>query len=277
MHALVLFVELRDCMNVSPTHLILPGPNLNNLRSRTLPCQSTQFSFTRYRRNEQSAVFEISKDTKHGTELVCTHASCRANGIKFKWCAHCKVPVAKRTFWALHGHGAKKKDAVSPRCQKSLIRKREQAEDAKTQSTTARETDPNLSDLPLKKRRLDERTASKESTSMTGSLDRFFLHQKIAPQCSPSSLLRCELRDNGSTEASFLRLQEQQRLPPSILAPSLSSQGRPSPLQRGVLPPGMLLLPTGNIRAIDEETEDSRNSELSASSSALSSRVHVIP
>lgn len=54
--------------------------------------------------NQRSAYFEISSNTKHGADLECSHEPCRAAGTKFCYCAYCKVPAAKRTFWSLHGH-----------------------------------------------------------------------------------------------------------------------------------------------------------------------------
>jgi hypothetical protein len=36
---------------------------------------------------------------------VCSHVGCRQRaGIKFLFCSHCGIPVAKKTFWARHNH-----------------------------------------------------------------------------------------------------------------------------------------------------------------------------
>lgn len=52
----------------------------------------------------QTAYFEISDKTEHGAELVCSHQTCRNNGIKFRYCAYCKSPMPKRNFKKLHAH-----------------------------------------------------------------------------------------------------------------------------------------------------------------------------
>ena len=40
----------------------------------------------------------------HGAELKCTHATCMADGIKFRYCKHCAKAVAKRNFRKRHAH-----------------------------------------------------------------------------------------------------------------------------------------------------------------------------
>lgn len=46
---------------------------------------------------------------EHGEELICSYTKCRSNGIKFRYCAFCKVPVAKRNFFKKHAHAEDKK------------------------------------------------------------------------------------------------------------------------------------------------------------------------
>lgn len=63
---------------------------------------------------QQSAYFVISEDAKHGENLVCSYYACRNGGIKFRYCAYCMAPVAKRNFSRRHDHGmSKKKGALS--------------------------------------------------------------------------------------------------------------------------------------------------------------------
>lgn len=52
-----------------------------------------------------SAYFIISEDAKHGENLVCSYYACRNGGIKFRYCAYCMAPVAKRNFSRRHDHG----------------------------------------------------------------------------------------------------------------------------------------------------------------------------
>jgi hypothetical protein len=54
---------------------------------------------------EQTAYFVISEDAKHGEDLVCSYFACRNGGVKFRYCAHCMAPVAKRNFCRRHDHG----------------------------------------------------------------------------------------------------------------------------------------------------------------------------
>ena len=53
----------------------------------------------------QTAYFVISEDAKHGEDLVCSYFACRNGGVKFRYCAHCMAPVAKRNFCRRHDHG----------------------------------------------------------------------------------------------------------------------------------------------------------------------------
>jgi hypothetical protein len=54
---------------------------------------------------KQTAYFVIPENVKHGEELICSYFACRNAGIKFRYCSHCKVPVAKRNFRKRHKHG----------------------------------------------------------------------------------------------------------------------------------------------------------------------------
>jgi hypothetical protein len=55
--------------------------------------------------SSQTAYFVIPENVKHGEELICSYFACRNAGIKFRYCSHCKVPVAKRNFRKRHKHG----------------------------------------------------------------------------------------------------------------------------------------------------------------------------
>ena len=68
--------------------------------------------------NFKTAYFIIPPTIEHGDELLCSFPSCRSAGAKFRYCLHCKVPVAKRNFRNRHKHGNlggfdKKKSASS--------------------------------------------------------------------------------------------------------------------------------------------------------------------
>ncbi|KAL3807061.1 hypothetical protein ACHAXA_008007 [Cyclostephanos tholiformis] len=55
--------------------------------------------------NFKSAYFIIPDNIEHGDELMCSYPACRQAGVKFRYCLHCKVPVAKRNFRNRHRHG----------------------------------------------------------------------------------------------------------------------------------------------------------------------------
>ena len=68
--------------------------------------------------NFKTAYFIIPPGIEHGDELLCSFPTCRSAGAKFRYCLHCKVPVAKRNFRNRHKHGNiggldKKKSATS--------------------------------------------------------------------------------------------------------------------------------------------------------------------
>jgi hypothetical protein len=53
----------------------------------------------------ETAYFVIPENVRHGEELICSYFACRNAGVKFRYCSHCKVPVAKRNFRKRHRHG----------------------------------------------------------------------------------------------------------------------------------------------------------------------------
>jgi len=55
--------------------------------------------------NFRNAHFVIPSDVQHGEELICSYEACRHGGIKFRYCATCSLPVAKRNFNQRHSHG----------------------------------------------------------------------------------------------------------------------------------------------------------------------------
>ena len=55
----------------------------------------------------KSAYFTISKNTKHGDKMICSHQFCREGGNKFIYCSTCRIPVAKRKF-KHHAHTAQR-------------------------------------------------------------------------------------------------------------------------------------------------------------------------
>jgi hypothetical protein len=60
----------------------------------------------------KSAYFTISKDTRHGDKMICSHQFCREGGFKFIFCSVCKIPVAKRKF-KFHAHSSQRSSTCS--------------------------------------------------------------------------------------------------------------------------------------------------------------------
>lgn len=52
----------------------------------------------------QTAYFTIGPTMAHGTELICSYPSCRADGSKFRYCFYCNEAVHKRNFMKEHSH-----------------------------------------------------------------------------------------------------------------------------------------------------------------------------
>mmetsp|Transcript_7030 Transcript_7030/g.16426 ORF Transcript_7030/g.16426 Transcript_7030/m.16426 type:complete len:596 (+) Transcript_7030:66-1853(+) len=75
-----------------------PGTVIVPCRARGMPMDH----------NFKTAYFVISEDAKHGEDLVCSYFACRNGGVKFRYCAYCMAPVAKRNFCRRHDHGMSK-------------------------------------------------------------------------------------------------------------------------------------------------------------------------
>jgi hypothetical protein len=56
----------------------------------------------------QTAYFVVPNNIAHGENLICSYKDCAALGVKFCYCVHCGIPVAKRNFRQRHDHGQKK-------------------------------------------------------------------------------------------------------------------------------------------------------------------------
>jgi hypothetical protein len=60
----------------------------------------------------KSAYLSISKNTRHGDKMICSHQFCREGGHKFIFCSTCRIPVAKRKF-KHHAHLSQISSAAS--------------------------------------------------------------------------------------------------------------------------------------------------------------------
>ena len=67
-----------------------------------IPCKARGMSDSH---SIESAYFDIPNDCKHGQLLICSNAECAGSGRRFRYCAICELPVAKRNFMKRHAHG----------------------------------------------------------------------------------------------------------------------------------------------------------------------------
>eukprot|EP00542_Grammatophora_oceanica_P016605 CAMPEP_0194027862 /NCGR_PEP_ID=MMETSP0009_2-20130614/1901_1 /TAXON_ID=210454 /ORGANISM="Grammatophora oceanica, Strain CCMP 410" /LENGTH=605 /DNA_ID=CAMNT_0038667041 /DNA_START=88 /DNA_END=1905 /DNA_ORIENTATION=+ len=81
--------QTKDTFQKTPGSVVVP------CRARGMPMDH----------NFKTAYFVIPENVEHGEELICSYFACRNAGIKFRYCTHCKVPVAKRNFRKRHKHG----------------------------------------------------------------------------------------------------------------------------------------------------------------------------
>mmetsp|Transcript_15069 Transcript_15069/g.22717 ORF Transcript_15069/g.22717 Transcript_15069/m.22717 type:complete len:681 (-) Transcript_15069:92-2134(-) len=85
---------------------VIPGLNnsvgVSSQGAVIVPCRARGMPVDH---NFKTAYFVIPDGIEHGDELVCSYPSCRQAGVKFRYCLHCKVPVAKRNFRNRHRHG----------------------------------------------------------------------------------------------------------------------------------------------------------------------------
>lgn len=66
-----------------------------------LPCRARGMPVDH---NFRSAHFRIPPNVKHGEHLVCSYPECRREGVKFRFCLTCQIPVASRNFRQRHSH-----------------------------------------------------------------------------------------------------------------------------------------------------------------------------
>ena len=127
-----------DYAGVRKEHvLIIPGADTTGgttmmkkkkkRKSQRVPCRARGMPMAH---NFKTAYFIIPPTIEHGDELLCSFPSCRSAGAKFRYCLHCKVPVAKRNFRNRHKHGnlggldKKKGNLKSPESPSDLDKKK---------------------------------------------------------------------------------------------------------------------------------------------------------
>jgi hypothetical protein len=97
----ILIIPGIDSAAAAPTNIMGKKKRKNvNIR---VPCRARGMPMAH---NFKTAYFIIPPTIEHGDELLCSFPSCRSAGAKFRYCLHCKVPVAKRNFRNRHKHGS---------------------------------------------------------------------------------------------------------------------------------------------------------------------------
>lgn len=114
-------------------HLIVipDGKGKKKKKSVRVPCRARGMPMAH---NFKTAHFIIPPNIQHGDELVCSFPQCRAAGAKFRYCLHCKVPVAKRNFRNRHKHGnLGEKKKASPTQEKNEANEEKDKVEGKTE------------------------------------------------------------------------------------------------------------------------------------------------
>lgn len=88
------------CAPVGSSGMIFSG--VANVEFRRVPCKARGVHGDH---NIRTAYFDIPVNAEHGTLLICSHPGCSGSGRRFRYCAVCDLPVAKRNFTKRHGHG----------------------------------------------------------------------------------------------------------------------------------------------------------------------------
>mmetsp|Transcript_21788 Transcript_21788/g.45820 ORF Transcript_21788/g.45820 Transcript_21788/m.45820 type:complete len:964 (-) Transcript_21788:155-3046(-) len=70
-------------------------------KERRVPCPARGMPPTH---NAATAFLTLKPEVNHGDELTCSYPDCQKLGVKFRYCAMCKVPVSKRNFRSRHSH-----------------------------------------------------------------------------------------------------------------------------------------------------------------------------
>uniref|UniRef100_A0A7S2IEK0 Uncharacterized protein n=1 Tax=Helicotheca tamesis TaxID=374047 RepID=A0A7S2IEK0_9STRA len=71
-------------------------------KHRRMPCKARSVPADH---TAENAYFNIPPNAAHGLTLVCSYPECSLSGGRFKFCAVCDIPVAKRNFARRHSHG----------------------------------------------------------------------------------------------------------------------------------------------------------------------------
>ena len=79
---------------------------------RRMPCKARSVPEGH---TSDTAYLTIPPSAQHGLVLACSHPECRQSGKRFRFCAVCDLPVAKRNFLKRHSHGLVSAAARSPR------------------------------------------------------------------------------------------------------------------------------------------------------------------
>ncbi|KAG7340708.1 hypothetical protein IV203_024251 [Nitzschia inconspicua] len=146
-----------DESNAASTTLTSGATPATTINYVTIPCRARGLPSDH---NSYNAYFQVPRNVRHGEDLICSYEKCRAQGVKFAYCVHCGIPVAKRNFRQRHGHGIK-------RLRKSELRRIEEDEDTVTMLTEAEESQ--RIDMESTKPKSREKVEKNDSISLAGA------------------------------------------------------------------------------------------------------------
>lgn len=99
-----------DGNNEFATATSQPTAEEKNQQHRRMPCKARNVPADH---KPETAYFDIHPHTEHGKVLICSHKECAASGRRFRYCAVCAIPVAKRNFLKRHSHGLMYRGSIS--------------------------------------------------------------------------------------------------------------------------------------------------------------------
>ena len=138
----------------------------------------------------QTAYFVIPENVRHGEELICSYFACRNAGVKFRYCSHCKVPVAKRNFRKRHRHGISVPKGVAD----------DDDDESNEDDSAGANADAEMDDIPSQVT-TTKNAAPVSRLSMNGAAD-------AAPESDFQDALRASAQQQANAQMAQLAQQE---------------------------------------------------------------------
>ena len=164
---------------------------------RRIPCKARGMPEDH---NAEHAYFEISFETIHGKILACSHRDCALSGRRFRYCAVCALPVAKRNFMKRHAHGlfVSSKELMDADIKEGFT--------STCSFISAPKGDNTISSQAILEATRHHRVVSYDNKAdpLQALLDGTTENDKVTPSLSYSAPLKVERHDNESKWISLL-------------------------------------------------------------------------